>query len=373
MTRRRFTNAEIERLDEQILAVLEDDNPQSVRHIFYMMTDPRLPVPVDKSEAGYGRVQRRCLELRRAGRIPFAWISDATRQGHHVPAYDNAGEFLEAFAGLYRTQLWTAEMPHVEVWCESRSIWSTSSGATNTPSNSTRGDRRWRRPGRKRSNSRLSTGRAQHIAAIATETKAGRKAASALFRRGRNARSRQGIVMAQRVGADSPTSRRLYDHAVASRPDIQQHKIAEAHTDDPQFRVGKSGSLRPDDTRPHEYDCSRPQAHRQSGRYEGDSGRGVCRREPIIAAKYQTPGGSGEGGEAAQDRAKHSTRSLEVAYAGRRQAAFREKDHGRTHCAYRHVPERASLYNVDFSSYRTRGYWRISERGIGGLGEIHSG
>ena len=122
MTRRRFTNAEIEQLDAQILAVLAEDFPQSVRHVFYRMTDPRLPVPVDKSEAGYGRVQRRCLELRRSGRIPFAWISDATRQGHHVPAYDNAGAFLEAFAGLYRTQLWTADMPHVEVWCESRSI-----------------------------------------------------------------------------------------------------------------------------------------------------------------------------------------------------------------------------------------------------------
>ena len=122
MPRRRFTQEELGRLDAQMVAVLQEDHPQSVRHCFYRMTAPRLPVPVDKTERGYQRVQRRRLELRRNGSIPYSWISDAMRRGYHVSTFDNAGEFIDRFAGLYRSNPWTAEEPHVEVWCESRSI-----------------------------------------------------------------------------------------------------------------------------------------------------------------------------------------------------------------------------------------------------------
>ena len=120
--RRRSTKAEQDTLDDQILAVLADDRPTSVRHLFYRMTDPRLAVPVQKTEHGYQRVQRRCLALRRAGRLPYGWISDATRLAFHVFTYASAGDFVEAMAGAYRSRLWTGDLPHVEVWVESRSL-----------------------------------------------------------------------------------------------------------------------------------------------------------------------------------------------------------------------------------------------------------
>jgi hypothetical protein len=41
--RARRTRERIEQLDAQILDVLREDHPQSVRHVFYRMTDPRLP------------------------------------------------------------------------------------------------------------------------------------------------------------------------------------------------------------------------------------------------------------------------------------------------------------------------------------------
>ena len=120
--RRRSTKAQQSVLDDQILDVLGEDNPQSVRHVFYRLTDPRLPEPVGKSEGGYRRVQRRCLALRRNGRIPYGWISDATRRGYHVSTFDGPGDFIRRYAGLYRAQLWTEDLPHVEVWVESRSL-----------------------------------------------------------------------------------------------------------------------------------------------------------------------------------------------------------------------------------------------------------
>ena len=122
MTRKRFTKAEMAVLDAQIIEALRDDHPQSVRHVFYRLTNPRLELPIEKSESGYVKVQRRCLELRRRGAIPYGWISDATRRGYHVSTFAGPGDFLSQVAGLYRANLWDKSGPRLEVWCESRSI-----------------------------------------------------------------------------------------------------------------------------------------------------------------------------------------------------------------------------------------------------------
>lgn len=120
--RERRTQARLDQLDQQILAVLTEDHPQSVRHVFYRMTDPRLPEPVEKSDRGYRHVCHRCKELRRSGRLPYGWISDASRRGHFVHTYMGRADFIRRMAGLYRADLWTGSPFYVEVWCESRSI-----------------------------------------------------------------------------------------------------------------------------------------------------------------------------------------------------------------------------------------------------------
>lgn len=120
--RRRRSNDELAQLDAQILEVLTADHPQSVRHTFYMMTNPRLPEPVEKAENGYDLVQRRILMLRRSGRLPYGWITDATRRGYHVSTFGGASDFLSRMKGLYRADLWENTQHYVEVWAESRSI-----------------------------------------------------------------------------------------------------------------------------------------------------------------------------------------------------------------------------------------------------------
>jgi hypothetical protein len=120
--RERRTKARVEQLDEQILEVLELDHPQSVRHVFYRMTNPRLPEPVEKSERGYTHVQSRLKLLRLNGRVPYGWITDATRRGYFVDTYRSASDFIANVAGFYRTDLWAQVDVYLEVWCESRSI-----------------------------------------------------------------------------------------------------------------------------------------------------------------------------------------------------------------------------------------------------------
>ena len=120
--RQRRTKAEVEQLDRQIIGVLREDHPQSVRHVFYRMTDPSLAEPVEKSDRGYRHVLHRAKELRRSGAIPYGWISDSTRRGYFVDTFRDAGEFLSSIKGLYRGDLWRDADTLVEVWVESRSI-----------------------------------------------------------------------------------------------------------------------------------------------------------------------------------------------------------------------------------------------------------
>lgn len=122
LKRERRTNAALFQLDQQILDVLAEDHPQSVRHVFYRMTNPRLPEPVEKSERGYRHVQGRMVKLRRAGTLPYGWITDATRRGYHTPTYSDSSDFLRRMKGLYRADLWRDAEFYCEVWTESRSI-----------------------------------------------------------------------------------------------------------------------------------------------------------------------------------------------------------------------------------------------------------
>ncbi|TGN75935.1 hypothetical protein EOW77_0032215 [Bradyrhizobium yuanmingense] len=120
--RDRRTFARVEQLDRQILEVLTEDHPQSVRHVFYRMTNPRLPEPVEKSDRGYRHVQDRVVKLRRSGQLPFNWISDATRRGFHTYTYKDEADFLRRMMGHYRADLWRMSDYYCEVWTESRSL-----------------------------------------------------------------------------------------------------------------------------------------------------------------------------------------------------------------------------------------------------------
>lgn len=120
--RERRTKDRVAQLDAQIIAVLKEDHPQSVRHVFYRMTDPRLTEPVEKSDRGYRHVQARCVALRRAGLIPYNWIADMSRRGYFVNTFDGAGDFLRRMGHLYRADLWRDAEYRCEVWAESRSI-----------------------------------------------------------------------------------------------------------------------------------------------------------------------------------------------------------------------------------------------------------
>jgi hypothetical protein len=125
-TRKSRTKAELEQLDKQMLQILVADHPQSVRHMFYRMTDPTLPEYVPKTDTGsgngYGVVQRRLSKLRKEGGLDYEWITDMSRRGYFTNTFTGAADFINRMASQYRGDLWRDAGCHVEVWCESRSI-----------------------------------------------------------------------------------------------------------------------------------------------------------------------------------------------------------------------------------------------------------
>ena len=120
--RDRRTKERMQTLDQQILDVLREDHPQSIRHVYYRMTNPRLAEPVPKTDKGYKQVQARCTVLRRNGLLPYNWLVDSTRRGYHVSTFKGKSDFLRRMKGLYRANLWEFADHYCEVWTESRSI-----------------------------------------------------------------------------------------------------------------------------------------------------------------------------------------------------------------------------------------------------------
>jgi hypothetical protein len=117
----RRTKAEVQLLRDTMHRFLANDHPQSVRHVFYLMTDPRLlDVAVEKSERGYRHVQYHLAEMRKASVLPYGWIVDSTRRGYFVAK--SGVDFIRRMAGLYRADAWSRARAYVEVWAESRSI-----------------------------------------------------------------------------------------------------------------------------------------------------------------------------------------------------------------------------------------------------------
>ena len=78
--RNRMTKEQANQLERQIYNALVQDRPQSVRHIFYLMTNPRLNQPVKKSDKGYKVVQKRMANMRMRGQIPFAWVIEVEQR-----------------------------------------------------------------------------------------------------------------------------------------------------------------------------------------------------------------------------------------------------------------------------------------------------
>jgi hypothetical protein len=106
--RHRSTKAEVERRRDALLRIVAAGRPMTVRQVFYQATVTDL---VEKSEAGYGKVQNDLVLLRRDGALPYR----LQRKGRTFRSIEDA---LRDTAALYRKNLWADADAFVEIWLE---------------------------------------------------------------------------------------------------------------------------------------------------------------------------------------------------------------------------------------------------------------
>jgi hypothetical protein len=87
----------------------------TVRGVFYRLVGEGL---IAKTDNEYDNIGRYLTKLRRAGEIPYRWISDSTRWMRKPRTYDSLADALRITAETYRRALWTNQDAYVEIWCE---------------------------------------------------------------------------------------------------------------------------------------------------------------------------------------------------------------------------------------------------------------
>jgi len=113
--RHRATKAEVEQRREKLFEIVEAMKPMTVRQVFYQATVHNI---VEKSEAGYNKVQTDLVLMRRAGEVPFDWLADNTRWQRKPLTFGSVEEALQDTARLYRKALWDDVDVYCEVWLE---------------------------------------------------------------------------------------------------------------------------------------------------------------------------------------------------------------------------------------------------------------
>jgi hypothetical protein len=113
--RHRSTNAEVEQRREQLLAIVDDGKPMTVRQVFYQATVRGL---VEKAETGYAKVKADLTIMRRAGDLPYDWLADNTRWQRKPRTFSSVEEALKDTARFYRKSLWDNADAYVEIWLE---------------------------------------------------------------------------------------------------------------------------------------------------------------------------------------------------------------------------------------------------------------
>ncbi len=114
--RRRRTRAELGELKGQMLEIVAENRPMTCRQLFYQMVSRGL---IEKEESEYqNTVIRLATVLRRAGEMPFRWLTDNTRMMRKPLSHQSLSTFLEDTQSFYRRDLWQDQSDYVEVWLE---------------------------------------------------------------------------------------------------------------------------------------------------------------------------------------------------------------------------------------------------------------
>lgn len=117
--RQRRSQAQLADLDEAIVTAVLADHPVTLRGVYYRVVSAGA---VEKTENGYRAVGRRLLALRRAGVVPYGYITDGTRYVLRPNTWEDSEAALDALASSYRKMLWLDQDVSVQLFTEKDAI-----------------------------------------------------------------------------------------------------------------------------------------------------------------------------------------------------------------------------------------------------------
>ena len=113
--RHRSTKAEVKQRRQRLLGIVHKMRPMTVRQCFYQASVRGI---VEKTDAGYDKVQTDLVVMRKAGVLPYGWLADNTRWQRKPETFSSVEQALQDTAHLYRKALWTDIEAYVEIWLE---------------------------------------------------------------------------------------------------------------------------------------------------------------------------------------------------------------------------------------------------------------
>jgi hypothetical protein len=113
--RHRATRAEVVERRAALYDIISEMKPMTVRQVFYQATVRGI---IEKTEAGYTKVQTDLVLMRKSGEMPYGWLTDHTRARRRLLTFGGVDEALQETASFYRKALWRDARSHVEIWLE---------------------------------------------------------------------------------------------------------------------------------------------------------------------------------------------------------------------------------------------------------------
>ena len=113
--RGRSTKAEVNTRRAALYEIVKAMRPMTVRQVYYQATVRGI---IEKTEAGYTKVQTDLVLMRKIGLLPYEWLADNTRWQRKPTTFNSVQDALDDTARFYRKALWNEVDAYVEVWLE---------------------------------------------------------------------------------------------------------------------------------------------------------------------------------------------------------------------------------------------------------------
>ncbi len=113
--RGRRRKEEVEWVRFQLYRLTAFENPATVRGIYYRAVSEGW---IPKTDKAYRLIQGQLLAMRRAGLLPWHWITDSSRIVRRRNRFKNMEEYAKWVQGNYRADYWAHSRVNIELWCE---------------------------------------------------------------------------------------------------------------------------------------------------------------------------------------------------------------------------------------------------------------